>query len=67
MEDIIPVFIVVVLYTSVENLRSELNIMIDYIHASDEDFEAEKRLLINLSVTLCLHRNHTTTSCAIGR
>jgi hypothetical protein len=40
MEDIIPVFIVVVLFTELENLRSELNVMMDYIGASNEDFEA---------------------------
>lgn len=50
MEDIIPVFIIIVLYTDVQYLRSELNLMIDYIHGTDEDFEAEKRMLVNLSV-----------------
>mgnify|MGYP006995467160 CR=1 FL=1 len=38
MEDIIPVFIVVVLYTELEDLRSEINIMIDYIGCANEDF-----------------------------
>lgn len=38
MEDIIPVFIIIILFTEVEYLRSELNMMIDYIHAANEDF-----------------------------
>lgn len=50
MEDIIPVFIVVVLFANVPYLRSELNLMMDFIHGADEDFEAEKRMLVNLSV-----------------
>jgi hypothetical protein len=54
MEDIIPVFIVIVLYADVENLRSELNLMMDYMGASNEDFESEKRLLVNLSVNVIL-------------
>jgi hypothetical protein len=40
MEDIIPVLIVVVLFTELPDLRSELNMMMDYIGASSEAFEA---------------------------
>lgn len=56
MEDIIPVFIVVVLFAEIPYLRSELNLMLDYIHGVEEDFEPEKRMLVNLSVMplLCL-------------
>ena len=51
MEDIIPVFIVVVLFSSVENLRMELTMMIDFLNEHGEDCDGEKRSIINLSVT----------------
>ena len=52
MEDIIPVFIIVMLLTKVPYIRSELDMMSHFIQVANEDFEAEKRLVINLSVHL---------------
>lgn len=51
MEDIIPVFITVLVFTDLPSLRSDLDMMNHFIQSGDEDFEAEKRLVINLSVT----------------
>ena len=66
MEDIIPVLIVVVLFLEVGQLRSEFDIMIDFINCNPDEMEAEKRLLINLSVSLSSYRNPTTMSIATG-
>lgn len=49
MEDIIPVLIIVVLFLEVAQLRSELDIMLDFANFETNEMEAEKRLLINLS------------------
>ena len=49
MEDIIPVLIIVVLFLEVAQLRSELDLMLDFISFEPNEMEAEKRLLINLS------------------
>ena len=52
MEDIIPVFIIVMVMTRIPYIRSELDMMTHFIQVANEDFEAEKRLVINLSVQL---------------
>jgi hypothetical protein len=67
MEDVIPALIVVVLFAELRHLRSELNMMMDFIGAASEDFEAEKRLLVNLSVPLPALRSPTTTFSATGK
>ena len=67
MEDIIPVFIVVVLFTSLDNLRCDLDMMIDYTQTASEDFEAEKRLLVNFSVLFFLWRNLIIMWWGIGK
>ncbi len=54
MEDIIPVLILVVLLVNVENLRTELDLMGDFIESDPYEMESEKRLYINLSVKLFL-------------
>lgn len=66
MEDIIPVLIVIILLVSVGNLRAELDIMLDFIASDPEEMEAEKRLLINLSVPPQQYRNPITTSSETG-
>lgn len=66
MEDIIPVLIIVVLMLEIGGLRSELDIMVDFISYDPNEMEAEKRLLINISVMDELCRNRTTTSSGIG-
>lgn len=50
MEDIIPVLIIVILMLEVGSLRSELDIMVDFISYDPNEMEAEKRLMINISV-----------------
>jgi hypothetical protein len=50
MEDIIPVLIIVILLLEVGSLRSEFDTMLDFISFDPNEMEAEKRLLINLSV-----------------
>jgi hypothetical protein len=52
MEDIIPVLIVVVLFLEIGELRSELDIMMDFVNFDPNEMEAEKRLLLNISVPL---------------
>jgi hypothetical protein len=66
MEDIIPVLIVIVLFLEVGGLRSEFDIMLDFINYDPNEMEAEKRLLINLSVIYRLYRNLTTISTETG-
>lgn len=66
MEDIIPVLIVVVLFLEIGGLRSEFDIMLDFINYDPNEMEAEKRLLINLSVSFALCRNLTIISIGTG-
>ena len=67
MEDIIPVFIIVILFTNIPNIRLELNMMLDFINQQGEDYEGEKRSLINLSVKIWLCRNRITILSETGR
>jgi hypothetical protein len=66
MEDIIPVLIIIILMLEVGSLRSEFDIMVDFISFDPNEMEAEKRLLINLSVPFFLFRNRITTSLETG-
>ena len=67
MEDIIPVFIIVILFTNIPNIRLELNMMLDFVNQQGEDYEGEKRSLINLSVKIWLLRNRITILSETGR
>ena len=67
MEDIIPVFIIVILFTNIPNIRLELNMMLDFVNQQGEDYEGEKRSLINLSVKIWLFRNRITILSETGR
>ena len=52
MEDIIPVFIIIVLFSNLPNIKLHLTMMVDYLNQHDEDFDGEGRAIINLSVIL---------------
>lgn len=51
MEEIIPIFIWVILLSEIPDLRAELSMIIDFIEYDTCDLESEKRLLLNLKVT----------------
>lgn len=50
MEEIIPVLIVVILFTEMSTLKAELQMTLDWIEADPGEMEAERRLLVNLTV-----------------
>lgn len=54
MEDIIPIFIVVILLCDVPEIKSQLDTIVDFIEMDNCDLESERRLLLNLSVFLFL-------------
>lgn len=54
MEDIIPLFIVVILFSNMGNVRAELSMMVDFLNEHPEDYDGEKRSIINLSVLMSL-------------
>ena len=57
MEDIIPSLILIILLCSVENIKEELDLMVDFIGFDPCDLEGERRLLVNMSVKIYLFRN----------
>ena len=67
MEDIIPIFILVLLMSEIPNLKAQLDLVIDFIEYDQCDLESEKRLLLNFSVPLSLFRNHSIIFIEIGR
>lgn len=67
MEDIIPIFIVVLLLGEVPEVKAQLDMIVDFIEFDTCDLESERRLLLNLSVPLSPHRNPSTSSTATGK
>lgn len=67
MEEIIPIFIVILLISEIKDLKGHLDLIIDFIEFDTCDLEAERRLLLNLSVLRELTRNPSTISIAIGK
>jgi hypothetical protein len=57
----------VVLLCDVKNLRTELEIMNDFISFETNEHESEKRLLTNLMVSQFLCRNRTILSGGTGK
>ena len=67
MEDIIPTFILVLLISEIPDLKAQLDLIIDFIEYDTCDLESERRLLLNLSVSIILLRNLLTTFIEIGK
>ena len=67
MEDIIPIFIVVLLLAEVPEVKAQLDMIVDFIEFDTCDLESERRLLLNLSVRLPPRRSPSTSSTATGR
>ena len=53
MEDIIPIFIIVILLCEVGELKPQLDSIVDFIEFDNCDLESERRLLLNLTVFYC--------------
>jgi hypothetical protein len=54
MEDIIPIFIIVILLCEVKELKAQLDLIVDFIEFDNCDLESERRLLLNLTVLFFL-------------
>lgn len=67
MEDILPVLILVLLLSGIPHLKSEIGVMVDFLGFDPCDLEAERRLLVNLSVPLPARRSPTITFAATGK
>lgn len=52
MEDIIPIFIFVILMSDISDIKAEFDMIIDFIEFDNCDLESEKRLMLNFSVTI---------------
>lgn len=51
MEDIIPILILMILMVqNIEDIKEELDMMVDFIGFDPCDLEGERRLLVNLTV-----------------
>jgi hypothetical protein len=50
MEDIIPIFIIVILLSELPEVKCQLDMIVDFIEYDNCDLESERRLLLNLSV-----------------
>lgn len=50
MEEIIPIFITVLLLSEIPQLKAQLEVISDFIEFDNCDLESERRLLLNLSV-----------------
>ena len=46
-----PVLILVLVLCKVENLRSEIGVMVDFIGFDPCELEGERRLMVNISVS----------------
>lgn len=67
MEDIIPIFILVLLLGEVPEVKAQLDMIVDFIEFDSCDLESERRLLLNLSVKPPSCRSPLTSSTATGR
>ena len=52
MEDIIPVFILTILLSDMSEIKSQLDMIVDFIEFDSCDMESERRLMLNLSVSV---------------
>jgi hypothetical protein len=50
MEDIIPLLILIIIISDIDKIKNELDVMVDFIGFDPCDLEAERRLLVNMSV-----------------
>ncbi len=67
MEDIIPIFILVLLMSSLPEPKAHLDLIADFIELDGCELESERRLLLNLSVTVCPIRSPSTSFTVTGR
>jgi hypothetical protein len=67
MEDIIPIFILVLLLGEVPEVKAQLDMIVDFIEFDSCDLESERRLLLNLSVTSLSCRSLSTSSTGTGK
>jgi hypothetical protein len=67
MEDIIPIFILVLLLGEVPEVKAQLDMIVDFIEFDSCDLESERRLLLNLSVPSSPCRSPSTSFIATGR
>ena len=49
IEDIIPILILIILCSNIENIKEEVAFIVDYMNSKIEDFEGEKRLVMNFN------------------
>lgn len=49
MEDIIPLLIFILILTEINDIKNELDLMVDFIGFDPCDLESERRLLVNMS------------------
>jgi hypothetical protein len=67
MEDIIPLLILIIIISDIDKIKNELDLMVDFIGYDPCDLESERRLLVNMSVSLRLRRSPSTISQGIGK
>lgn len=67
MEDIIPIFILVLLLGEVPEVKAQLDMIVDFIEFDSCDLESERRLLLNLSVSSISCRSPSTSYTVTGR
>lgn len=67
MEDIIPIFILVLLLGEVPEVKAQLDMIVDFIEFDSCDLESERRLLLNFSVSCPSCRNPSISSTVTGR